>query len=200
MRFPARHRRLRSVAAAVALVLALLPAGRLRAAPLQDQIAQCAACHDEKAPAQTPPVPLIAGQPKLFLMYQLFFFREGRRKNLEMNTIAKGMSDADLDALSDVFSKQPAAGPKSDAVDEVQYLRGAALARQRQCASCHNPDFSGREQMARLAGQRETYLLRALEDYQSGARIGTQAAMAETVRGLTQSELADLAYYLARFR
>ena len=29
-------------------------------------------------------------------MYQLFFYREGRRTSPEMNTVAKGMSDADL--------------------------------------------------------------------------------------------------------
>jgi hypothetical protein len=33
-----------------------------------------------------------------------------------------------------------------------------------------------------------------------GVRIGTQAAMAEAVRGLDDAALGDLAYYLARFR
>ena len=31
-------------------------------------------------------------------------------------------------------------------------------------------------------------------------RVGTQAAMAEAVRGLDDAALADLAYYLAHFR
>ena len=38
--------------------------------------------------------------------------------------------------------------------------------------------------MPRLAGQREGYLFRAFKDYQAGVRVGTQAAMAEAVRGL----------------
>jgi len=37
---------------------------------------------------------------------------------------------------------------------------------------CHNPDFSGREPMPRLANQREEYLLKAMQDYRSGNRIG----------------------------
>ena len=78
--------------------------------------------------------------------------------------------------------------------------RGAELAQERMCASCHNPDYSGREQMPRLAGQHEAYTLKALQDYQAGVRVGTQAAMAEAVRGLTEEELADLAYYHAHFR
>ena len=40
----------------------------------------------------------------------------------------------------------------------------------------------------------------AFKDYQAGIRVGTQAAMAEAVRGLSEADLADLAYYLARFR
>ena len=54
--------------------------------------------------------------------------------------------------------------------------------------------------MPRIAGQREAYLFKAFKDYQAGIRVGTQAAMAEAVRGLDDAALADLAYYLARFR
>jgi cytochrome c553 len=85
-------------------------------------------------------------------------------------------------------------------VDEARYKRGAALADQRLCASCHNADYSGRQQMPRLAGQHEAYTVKALQDYRTGARIGTQAAMAETVRGLTDADFEDLAYFLARVR
>jgi cytochrome c553 len=54
--------------------------------------------------------------------------------------------------------------------------------------------------MPRVAGQREAYLVKSFKEYQAGARVGTQAAMAEAVRGLSDADLADLAYYLARFR
>ena len=54
--------------------------------------------------------------------------------------------------------------------------------------------------MARLAGQREGYLVKSFKEYQAGTRVGTQAAMAEAVRGLDDTALGDLAYYLARFR
>ena len=66
---------------------------------------------------------------------------------------------------------------------------------------CHNPDFSGRDQMPRFANQREDYLLKAMREYWGGNRIGYgNAAMAETVAGLGDAELADLAYFLAHFR
>ena len=197
-----RHRSARRRIAASALFLGLLAvAGPLAdAQSLQDKIAQCAACHGEYGRSQDPKIPHIGGQPKLFVMYQLFFYREGRRKNPEMHLIAKGMSDGELDAIAEHVARLPPPPPGDGPVDEARYLRGADLASRRLCASCHNADYSGREQMPRLAGQHESYTLVALQDYKAGVRVGTQAAMAEAVRGLGDGELSDLAYYLARFR
>ena len=185
------------VVLAALLVIALKDAN---AQSLQDKIAQCAACHGEDGQSKDPKIPNIGGQPKLFVMYQLFFYREGRRKNPEMNVIAKELTDAELDAIADHVAKLPPSPPAGGAIDEARYQRGAKLAQERICASCHNPDYSGREQMARLAGQHPEYTLKALQDFRAGIRIGTQAAMPETVRGLTDEALADLAHYLAHFR
>ena len=146
-------------------------------------------------------MPSIGGQPKLFVMYQLFFYREGRRTNPEMNIVTKDLSDAELTSISNYVADLPPPEPSStEPVDETRYRRGAELAGKRICAACHNADYSGREQMPRLAGQRETYLIKSFKDYQVGARVGTQAAMAEAVRDLSDANLTDLAYYLARLR
>src|SRR5262249_44412730 len=150
-----------------------------QAETLQDKIAQCVACHGETGRSENPDVPHIGGQPKLFVMYQLFFYREGRRTSPEMNTVAKGMTDSELTALSDSVAKPPPPPPTESGPDATRYTRGADVAAKRICASCHNPDYSGREQMPRLAGQREAYLLKSFREYQAGQRIGTQAAMAE---------------------
>jgi cytochrome c553 len=158
------------------------------------------ACHGEDGQSSNPDIPSIGGQPKLFVMYQLFFYRESRRKSAEMNAVAAGLSDAELDGLADYVARLPPPTPAADQGANARLARAQALAAKRLCASCHNGDYSGREQMPRVAGQREGYLLKAFKDYQSGRRIGTQAAMAEAIRGLDESELADLAYYLARFR
>jgi cytochrome c553 len=167
---------------------------------LQDKIALCTACHGQDGRSADPSIPNIGGQPKLAVMYQLFFFREGRRKSPEMNEIAKDLSDAELTAIAEHVARLPPPPPMVDAVDVARYGRGAELAAKRMCASCHNPDYSGRAQMPRLAGQREAYTAKALQDYRAGARVGTQAAMAEAVRGLSDADFADLAYFLARVR
>ena len=197
-----RHgaRRLTAASAPGWALAAALLCGHADAQTLQDKIAACAACHGDAGQSKDPNIPHIGGQPKLAVMYQLFFFREGRRKSPEMNAIAKGMSDADLDAIAEWVSKLPPPPPADGPSETARLQRGEAIALRRQCGTCHNPDYSGREQMPRIAGQREAYLLKSFKDYQAGARVGTQAAMAEAVRGLDDAELGDLAYYLARYR
>lgn len=199
------ERRLRAIATSAPALLLLLAAslsaaGDAAAQSLQDKIAACAACHGDDGRSKDPNIPSIGGQPKLFVMYQLFFYREGRRKSPEMNAVAKELSDAELDAVAEHVSRLPPPPPFSDTADVARLERGDAIARQRLCGTCHNPDYSGREQMPRVAGQHEPYLLKSFKEYQAGTRVGTQAAMAEAVRGLAEADLADLAYYLARFR
>ena len=68
------------------------------------------------------------------------------------------------------------------------------------CASCHGDDFAGSKATARIAGQREEYIAKALHDYKSGARSGGGvAAMAEATYPLTDQDISALAHYLAWF-
>jgi cytochrome c553 len=191
--------RRRLAACALAAMSVALGSAAL-AQTLQDKIAQCTACHGADGRSTDSRIPHIGGQPKLAVMYQLFFYREGRRKSEEMNTIARELTDAELDAVAEHVSKLPPPPPVTDTVDVARYKRGAEIAGQRHCASCHNADYSGRAQMPRLAGQHEAYTVKALQDYRTGARVGTQAAMAEAVRGLSDADFADLAYFLARVK
>ena len=55
-----------------------------------------------------PGTPSIAGQPKLFMENQLVLFREGIRKSPVMTPLMAGISDKEIQQLSDHFSKQPA--------------------------------------------------------------------------------------------
>lgn len=51
--------------------------------------------------------------------------------------------------------------------------------------------------MPRLAHQREDYLLRAMREYKSGARLGYGGAMSQELAGLSDAELQDLAHFFA---
>jgi cytochrome c553 len=160
----------------------------------------CFSCHGRSGVSTTPLTPSLGGQPSFFVVAQLFLFRDNRRGNVAtaMYEISRGMSDDDLRAWGEFVSKLPPPGPPASAPDPARLERARALLEREHCAACHNPDFSGREQVPRLANQREDYLVKALRDYKSGARIGYgNAAMAEAVSNLADFELLDLAHFLA---
>jgi cytochrome c553 len=78
--------------------------------------------------------------------------------------------------------------------------RGQAAASQHRCNTCHNPDFSGKENVPRIGNQREDYLANTLAEYKSNARAGYDASMADVMAQVTPEQIADLAYYIARVR
>jgi cytochrome c553 len=78
--------------------------------------------------------------------------------------------------------------------------RGHTLAQQFHCNACHNTDFSGKENVPRIADQREDYLNKTLREYKDNSRHGYDATMAEALQPVTPEQITDLAYYLARLR
>ena len=157
----------------------------------------CLACHGPRGQSTTPETPSIGGQPSFFVVAQLFLYRRGGRRNAAMSAIARPLTDDDLRTFGDYVAKLPPPAPPADPPDPERLARGQALARRHPCGVCHNPDFSGREQMPRLAHQREDYLLKAMREYKSGARVGYAGAMAQELVGLSDGDLADIAHFLA---
>ena len=161
----------------------------------------CSACHGGNGTSSLPNIPSLGGQPAFFAMAQLFLFREERRPDAQMAPMAKGMTDDDLRRYSAAIAKLPPPAPPAGAPDAAKLEHGRALADKRHCARCHEPDYSGHDNVPRLAHQREDYLLKALRDFASGRRIGYgNAAMAETVAGLGDEDLAALAHLLAYWK
>ncbi len=182
-----------------AAILAGLFATGAGAATYDEKLATCLACHGEKGISETSEVPSLAGMPADATLIQLFLFRQGTRKVEIMNDVAKDLTDDDLRKLGDYFAKL-APPQASEAPDPAIAERAKAAVARHHCASCHNPNFAGRDQMPRLAAQREDYLLKALRDYKSKQRPGYEPTMDEVMRPVTDAEIADLSHYLARFR
>jgi len=170
-----------------------------RAMTYEEKLAACGACHGEKGISETPEIPSLAGMPADYTLIQLFLFRQGTRKIEIMNDLAKDMTDDDLRKFGDHFAKL--APPKgNEAADPAIVERAKDIAATHRCASCHNADYSGRDQMPRLAGQREDYLLKALRDYKTQVRPGYEPTMDEVMRPVTDAEIVTLSHYLSRLR
>jgi len=188
---------LRLFSMAFLLCLAAAPA----AAGLFDQRkAECLACHGANGVSVTADIPSLGGEPELFALFQLVAFRDNRRKVPDMNEIMAGMSDDDLRAAAAFVAKLPPPPPPSEPADAARMTRGKALADANRCAFCHGADFSGHDQIPRLAHQREDYLLLALRDYKADKRFGSGAAMNEVLYPLGDADLVELAYYMAHVK
>ena len=180
--------------------LGVLLSSKAVAQPAQsvdERFVVCLACHGSDGQSRVPETPSLGGQPSFFVVAQLFLFREGRRDNAAMTAAAKGLTNADLLAFAERVMKLPPPPPPEATPDPERFARGRALTRRHPCGVCHNPDFSGRERMPRLANQREDYLLKSMREYKSGARLGYGGAMAQELAGLSDQDLVDLAHFLA---
>jgi len=165
-----------------------------------DKVAPCLVCHGENGDSQNAAVPSLAAQPDQYIQWQLVFFRLDSRKSDIMGPLVKDISNDDIKAFGAYFAAlpPPSAASPPDPAPELS-AAGKALAEEHHCNSCHTRNFSGQQATARLAGQREEVLRKALEDYRSGARRGTGiAAMPEAVYALTDDDFEKLAHYLSR--
>ncbi|TYO62168.1 c-type cytochrome [Bradyrhizobium hipponense] len=160
----------------------------------------CAGCHGDNGISQMENVPSLAGQPDQFLQWQLVFFRAGSRKNEQMQPIVEQINNEDIRNLGAYFaSLTPPKGPEDNDPDLSK--KGAQAAAGRRCGSCHTDSYAGTKAVARLAGQREEYLVKALHDYKTSQRVGgAGAAMAEIAYSLSEEEITALAHYLAHLQ
>src|SRR6476661_4841205 len=188
------------MAFAGALSAALIFGGSSHAADIaagKEKAEICAGCHGDNGISQTENIPSLAGQPDQFIQWQLVYFRAGSRKNEQMQPIVEQLNNEDIRDLGAYFSSlTPPKGPKDDDPDLSE--KGSQAAAGRHCASCHTDNYAGTKAVARVAGQREEYLIKALHDYKSGLRSGGgQAAMADVAYPLSEEEITALAHYLA---
>jgi cytochrome c553 len=181
------------------LVVIVLLAGTFCAPAenLADRTPTCLSCHGEDGQSNNTETPSLGAEPAAYVLIQLYLFREKQRRVEPMTQAAQGLSDDDLRQLSEVIARLPAPKPPAEPLDAARIERAWPLARKHHCIFCHNSDFSGHDNVPRLAAQREDYLLKALREYKANTRPGYDASMAEVVQPLNDAELVELAYLIA---
>ena len=188
---------MRKIIAALAFASVVFPAN---AETIQERAATCFACHGAGGISETENTPSLGGQQAPYALIQLFMFREKLRTFEPMNETAKSLTDDDLRAFSDFIATLAKPAPPADAGDPARMQRAQAVVQQNRCNSCHNTDFSGKDNVPRIANQREDYLAKTLSEYKDNSRHGYDGSMADVMGPVTKEQIADLAYYIARFR
>ena len=110
---------------------------------LAEKLAPCLACHGVEGQSVLENVPSLGAQTAPYALIQLFMFREKMRVAEPMTEAAQGLSDGDLQAMSDALAAQPPPKPPDDPGDPTRLERARAVTEQHRCNFCHRPDYSG---------------------------------------------------------
>jgi cytochrome c553 len=182
-----------------AVALALL-ASSVGAETIEQRSVACFACHGEHGTSETQNTPSLGAQQAPYALIQLFMFREKLRTFEPMNEMVKSFTDDDLRAFSDFIAKLPKPAAPADAPDPARMQKAQAIITQNHCNSCHKPDFSGAENVPRVADQREDYLAKTLTEYKNNTRHGYEPIMADVMGSVTQEQIPELAYYISHVK
>jgi cytochrome c553 len=182
-----------------ALALAFV-ASSVNAETIEQRAVACFACHGEHGTSVTENTPSLGGQQAPYALIQLFMFREKLRVFDPMNEMTKSFTDDDLRAFSDFIATLPKPQAPGDAPDAARMQKALAIITPNHCNSCHQADFSGAENVPRIANQREDYLVKTLREYKDNTRHGYDATMADVMGSVTAEQIPDLAYYIAHVK
>lgn len=95
----------------------------------------CGGCHGARGVSAGPSMPSLAGQPKAYFIVAMKRFRSGERPSTVMGRLAKGYTDADIEAMAAFFARQKPV-PQNGPVDARLVEKGAAIY-YKQCKYCH---------------------------------------------------------------
>ena len=163
------------------------------------QLRICAGCHGADGNSTIAGTPSIAAQPRIFVENYLVMTREGIRGSAVMQELLKGVPDREIVALAKHYSGLKAK-PATEPVDEKLFQRGKVIASGNRCGSCHDSTFRGKEQMPRLAGQREEFLAEVMLQYRQNRRVGGDTIMTASLQGIAEADFKALAHYFSRLK
>ena len=155
----------------------------------------CVGCHGVPGYTNVYPtyhVPRLGGQHAAYVVSALKAYQTDQRKHLTMHGNSANLTEQDLQDIAAFVSKFRGLNVSLPVTVNVEAGKQKAAA----CASCHGEDGNGGDgNFPRLAGQYESYIVKALEDYKSGAR--NNPIMAGFASGLSAKDMKDIAAYYA---
>jgi len=154
----------------------------------------CKGCHGIPGYSNVYPtyhVPKVGGQHPDYIVAALKAYQAGERKHGTMRGNA-ALSEKEMWDIAAYLARFKAKTQEGPVTGDPQ--RGRKLAER--CASCHGEDgIAPAPQFPILANQYESYLIKAMKDYQTGAR--KNPIMESMVKGLSEEDLRDIAAWYA---
>jgi cytochrome c553 len=155
----------------------------------------CEGCHGVEGATNAYPtyhVPRLGGQHADYVVSALEAYQSGGRKHPSMLGNAATMSEQDMQDIAAFVSKFRGVNVNLPVTGNAAAGKDKAAA----CGGCHGEDGNNDTPMfPRLAGQYESYLVKALEDYKSGKRDNPM--MAGFAASLSAQDIKEIAAYYA---
>jgi cytochrome c553 len=169
----------------------------------------CQGCHGENGNSYGPEWPNLAAQHSSYLIKQIRNFQDGVRTNEIMNGMVAGLTQQDIEDITAYFASQSLEPQVQESDVEIIktgrkiFKGGNRYTGVPACAGCHGPNGAGNGPAAfpHLAGQKSTYIVKTLKDFQSNARSNDiNEIMRNIAAKLTDSEINAVAAYLATLK
>jgi len=163
---------------------------------IKDKVETCVACHGPGGNSTNGAFPVLAGQNARYIYLELRDFKEGRRKDPSMDPIAAPLTQADMLALADYFSKQKPT-PNGFVADAGKVVAGRKKSDEVLCPMCHQGEFAGQNEIPRVAGQQYDYIKKQLADFKARRRTNDAGNMTSVAATLSDADIENLAQYIA---
>ena len=180
-------------------LIALISGGSAQAAgdPAKGKILfeGCAGCHGRPGYTNAFPryqVPLVAGQSEAYIVAALAAYAAGNRNHMSMEGNALSLSGKNIEHIGAYLE-----GFKLGKVShEITGNPKAGKKKAASCAGCHGEKGVGSDKnYPHLAGQYESYLVHAMNQYKSGKR--KNPIMSGMVSSLSEEDILDIAAFYA---
>jgi sulfide dehydrogenase cytochrome subunit len=179
----------------------------------------CGGCHGTLGVSAGLSMPSLAGQSKEYFISAMKKYRSGERPSTVMGRLAKGYSDAEIEAMAAFYARMKPS-PAKEAADARLAEKGRAVF-YKQCKVCHldrgplwrqihrNRDFDGTcrhchadygndgaETTPFIASQWPRYLVLQLEEFKDGRRPMSRTK-ASRLKSLSEEDIEAVASFYA---
>lgn len=149
----------------------------------------CVTCHGNDGNTKDPKTPRLAGLDASYIAAAIVAYKGGERSHAAMQDAVAAVRDADIADISAFYAtKAPKALPIRKRLTTAEWVEN--------CNRCHGPNGKSTDpRFPILAGQSESYLIKALKHYHDGDR--SNSMMIAMSYPMSESDIRKLAAYYA---
>jgi cytochrome c553 len=116
-----------------------------------------------------------------------------------MSPMATPLSRQDMIDIANFYAAQPAK-PSTFKADEAKIKLGKAKADETLCVMCHLGEFSGQNEIPRVAGQQYDYIVKQMKAFKARTRTNDAGNMTSVAQTVTELDIENLAHYITSLR